>query len=125
MKFNRLATMAIIFLMTLVLLTGCGKDSPEGIWRITDHTAIGDGDVENNNGVIITYEFKEGGEFIFGLIIGEAAEYISGAWETDGDTMSITMDGDTVEYKYEIKDDVLTLTETDSDEPAKLRLERY
>lgn len=107
------------FILSLVLFTACKKDSDKpqtpttekiaGVYRITALTA----QTAGNNPVDVfgdlteceqndTWDFNADGTFLFGGAQGEDCgdPDMSGTWNLNGQTLTITLEGDSTPYGF-------------------------
>lgn len=103
----------IMFVALSVSVSSCNDDDDDmgnpiiGTWSLSES----DGDFE----VGITATFKENGSGTLTATVtlfGEtASETDSFTWSTDGDQLTMTMDGETEVSTYSISGDTLTITD--------------
>lgn len=109
----RILATAMLVIMALTL-TACGDDL-EGSWKLTGGTALSDligTDASmslEDMGMSITFNFNDGGEFVMSMSVFGMSESYNGTWKTDGDTLTMTVDGDPMVCGYKISGNNLTL----------------
>lgn len=109
MKKLKIVLLFLTMAALLVCLTGCGNKIV-GKWVLTDGEAydqlMGLGNIE--------FEFKKNGEMVMTITALGMSETENGTWETKGDTLTITSEGEEGEAcEYAIKGDKLTIIGAD------------
>ncbi len=98
----------LAFLLMAVLLVGCSKDPIIGTWE-----------GKSNDGIKTTFTFKSGDKMIFANEYGFEKE---GTYKIDGDKINIKHDLWEKTYKFEIKDDKLSLIKIQEYDPEYIDL---
>lgn len=113
MKTKRIFALILAVLMIASLFVAC-DDAKKSSKKDKDNTPsiVGSWEV-TEDGVKMVYDFKAGGK-------GEATveEYgitLDFEWETEGNKLKLTVDGDTEEGEYKISGDTLTLINDDEE----------
>lgn len=109
MKNFRITALALVLLMAMVCLTGCGNDIV-GKWSLTGGAAfdelMGMGTVE--------FEFKKDGAMAMTVSALGMSETQEGTWKADGDKLVMTTDGDVSdECTFKVDGDSLTIIGVD------------
>ena len=121
---KRFISLAVIALMLVALFAGCGNSSPVGKYVIKTIDGQSPEDAykavleEYGEGAsidellevagissldeMVTFEFKEDGTMTSTLAMEE--ETLEGTWTQDGDKLTITMDGESEEFKINGKE---------------------
>lgn len=113
-KVQRILASALLVALALTL-TACGNDI-EGSWMLTGGTALeellgSDSDMSLSDlGVSIIFNFNDGDEFEMVMSAYGMSESYSGTWKTDGNKVTMTVDGDPLVANYKISGSKLTLT---------------
>lgn len=116
-KLHRILATAMLMIMALTL-TACGDDL-EGSWKLTGGTALSDfigadeGMSLEDMGMSITFSFNSGNKFVMSMSAFGVSDSYNGTWKTDGDTLTMTVDGDPMVCSYIISGDTLTLAVSD------------
>ena len=97
----------LVLVLSLVLVTGCGKNSP----------LVGKWDGKTNDGLKTTFEFKKGDKVSYSNEFGINSE---GTYKIKDDIVTISLEtwSEAKEYKFEVKDKKLSLTAQDQYSPS-------
>ena len=98
------AVAIILLILAAIMLNGCGSDI-EGTWKMTGGSAMpviynGTNVSPADMGVELLFRFGGDGSFSISSTGGASIEGASGTWTTDGDTLSITINGSTTDCTY-------------------------
>lgn len=122
--------LAVIMLCIItVSLTGCTPDIV-GSWKLSGGNALqaiysisGDAQLASGEAEAV-FVFSEDGKFTLDMTRDGIERESAGTWVTDGDKVTITIDGQAVTCAYSVNDDVLNLFFTLNGENAGFILDR-
>lgn len=122
--------LAVIMLCIItVSLTGCTPDIV-GSWKLSGGNALqaiysisGDSQLASGEAEAV-FVFSEDGKFTLDMTRDGIERESAGTWVTDGDKVTITIDGQAVTCAYSVNDDVLNLFFTLNGENAGFILDR-
>lgn len=97
----------LVAVFSLLLITGCGKSNK----------LVGKWDGATNDGLKTTFEFKKNGDVSYSNEYGFNSE---GTYKIKDDVVTITLKSwsEAKEYKFEVKDNKLSLTAQDKYSPS-------
>lgn len=98
----------LVAVLSLVIITGCGSKG---------NKLVGTWEGETNDGLKTTFEFKKGGDVSYKNEYGFDSE---GTYEIDGEIVTINLKSwsEAKKYKFEVKDEKLSLTAQDKLAPS-------
>lgn len=113
MKILRSMLMSFLLLALAVTLAACGN-SLEGSWKLTGGTAADalygySGATLEEMGAEVIFDFKADAVLVVRMSGGAAPAEVTGTWATDGDTVTLTLDGTATACTWSVIDDKLSL----------------
>lgn len=113
MKILRSMLMSLLLLALAVTLAACGN-SLEGSWKLTGGTAADalygySGATLEEMGAEVIFDFKADAVLVVRMSGGAAPAEVTGIWTTDGDTVTLTLDGTATACTWSVIDDKLSL----------------
>lgn len=111
-KLRRILLSALLLIMALTL-TACGNEL-EGSWKLTGGTAADalygySGATLEEMGAEVIFDFKADAVLAVRMSGGAAPAEVTGTWATDGDTVTLTLDGTATACTWSVIDDKLSL----------------
>lgn len=107
--------LAIVMMASIMItLTGCTPDIV-GSWKLTGGNALQAIYSLNGSAQLVTNEaeaifvFEDNGKISLNMTRDDIETIVEGTWKTDGDKVTMTIDGQAVTCTYSINGDVLNL----------------
>lgn len=105
MKTRRIFALILAILMVASLFAACEEGKKTSKKNDTP-SIVGKWEAEED-GLVMVYEFKTGGKGV--ASVEDMGISLDFEWKTDGNKLSLTIDGETEEGEYKISGDTLTL----------------
>lgn len=128
MKMTKRILAAMLMLAMAFMLTACGSDL-KGAWKLTGGTALSEAlGMEGMDlaamGIDIMFKFNDDDEFVVEMSAMGVSETVTGTWEEDGDSVTMTVEGEPLTCTWDIDGDVLTLTVSEGDASGSMVFEK-
>lgn len=113
MKIIRSMLISVLLLVLAATLTACGN-SLKGSWKLTGGSAVDalygySGATLDGMGAEVIFDFKSDAVLVVRMSGGAAPGEAAGTWSTDGDTVTITLDGVPTACTWSVIGDKLSL----------------
>lgn len=130
MKKVLVTVVAIVMVFSLVACGGGDKSaSLAGTYKMTSMEAAGMtvdvatlAEAAGMDADLFTLELKDDGSFTMNAFTGEATENMDGTWKADGNTVTLTMDGE--DMTAAVDGNKLTIEETQDGQTMKMVFEK-
>lgn len=128
MKILRRLLVSALILTLAVTLAACGN-SLEGSWKLTGGTAVDalygySGATLEGMGAEVIFDFKSDDVLLVRMSGGKAPAEAVGTWITDGDTVTVTLDGASTACSWSVIDGKLSLFFTLNDQNVNFEFDR-
>ena len=114
----------------MLTLTGCTPDIV-GNWKLSGGNALqsiysidGSAQLVTNEAEAL-FKFEENGKFLLCMTRDDMTSNVEGTWKTDGDNVTIVIDGQSFTCAYSVNGDVLNLFFTLDGQNTNFILNKY